>query len=360
MAAPSAAANVNYPLLSAGCRLLISVFLLLPGAFDYSSPSRGGPVKLDRAVVVGVGENATDLVMRVKVFPAPGGKERIEAVTRLAGGSVATALVACRRLGLRARYVSSVGGDEAGRFQLASLRREKIDLRYFRRVPEAGSRISHIILDVTTGERVVLWERDPRLNLKPDDIPPQVMEGAAAVHLDASDLAASLRVARLARRRQIPVLADFDTVAPGIDRLIPLVDYLIASSDFIAPATRERDPFRALERLADESRGRLVGVTLGRDGALVYSEGRFLYSPGFHIEAVDTTGAGDVFHGAFVYALVRGWPLKVSLEFSNAMAALNSTKLGARGGIASESGARRLMARADRNVNRDYANRIIG
>jgi sulfofructose kinase len=272
---------------------------------------------------------------------------------------VATALVACRRLGLRVRYLSSVGEDEAGRFQFASLRREKLDLSYFRRVRGAHSRVSHIVLDATTGERVVLWERDPRLDLRPADMPPQVLEGAQAVHLDASDLAASIRLARLARRRRIPVLADLDTVSPGLERLIPLIDYLIASSDFIAPATRERDPFRALERLAGESCGRLVGVTLGRDGALVYFEGRFHYSPGFRIEAVDTTGAGDVFHGAFVYALVRGWSLKESLEFSNAMAALNSTKLGARGGIASEAAARKLMARGRRNVNRDYLSRSI-
>ena len=78
------------------------------------------------------------------------------------------------------------------------------------------------------------------------------------------------------------------------------------------------------------------------------------YSPGFHIDAVDTTGAGDVFHGGFIYALVRGWSLKESLEFANAMAALNSMALGARGGIASEQKARKLMAHGTRNVNRDY------
>ena len=307
--------------------------------------------------VVGVGENATDIVMRVGVFPSPGGKERIDALTREAGGSVATALVACRRLGLRARYLGSVGDDENGRFQLASLRREKLDLTYFRKIRGARSRVSQIILDSTTGERVVLWERDPRLALEPASIRPEALAGAKAVHLDATDLRASLRTAALARKAGIPVVADLDAVFPGIERLLPLIDYLIASSDFIAPATGERDPFRALERMADESRARLVGVTLGRDGALVLSEGRFTYSPGFHIEPVDTTGAGDIFHGGFIYALVKSWNLKESLEFSNALAALNSTALGARGGIASESAARTLMARGKRNVNREYTGR---
>lgn len=305
--------------------------------------------------VVGVGENATDTVMRVKVFPSPGGKEKIEAISREAGGSVATALVTCRRLGLGARYLGSVGDDETGRFQTASLRREGIDLTYLRTARRARSRISQIILDTTTGERVVLWERDRRLSWNPADIPSAVVAGARALHLDATDIPASKRIARLARNAGIPVVADLDTVCPGIEGLLPLIDYLIASSDFIAPATGERDPFRALERLASLSKAHLVGVTLGRDGALVFSEGRFHYSPGFHIDPVDTTGAGDVFHGGFIYALVRGWNLKQSLEFANAMAALNSMALGARGGIASAQKARKLMARGERNVNRDYA-----
>jgi sulfofructose kinase len=305
--------------------------------------------------VVGVGENATDTVMRVKVFPSPGGKEKIQAITREAGGSVATALVTCRRLGLGVRYLGSVGDDETGSFQTASLRREGIDLSHLRTARGARSRISQIILDTTTGERVVLWERDPRLALNPATISSEVVAGARAIHLDATDLPACRRVARLARKASIPVVADLDFVFRGIESLLPLIDYLIASSDFIAPATGERDPFRALERLADATKGRLVGVTLGRDGALVFSEGRFHYSPGFHIDAVDTTGAGDVFHGGFIYALVRSWGLKDSLEFANAMAALNSMALGARGGIAPEQKARKLMARGERNINRDYA-----
>lgn len=313
-----------------------------------------------KADVVGIGENATDIVMRLGAFPAPGTKVKVESLSRSAGGSVATALVACRRLGLRARYLGSVGDDDAGCFQLASLRREKLDLRWLRTVRGARSRVSHIILDGATGERVVLWERDPRLALKPSDVRPEALEGARAVHLDASDLEASRRAASLAREAGIPVVADLDTVYPGIGRLLPLVDYLIVSSDFLVPATGERDPFPALRRLAHDSGARLVGVTLGADGALVLTEARFLYSPGFRIDAVDTTGAGDIFHGAFIYGLVAGWGLAATLDFSNAMAALNSMAFGARGGIASERVARKLMAQGQRNVNRDYAHRAMG
>jgi len=307
--------------------------------------------------VVGLGENATDIVMRLPSFPAPGGKQRIRDVLRLAGGSVASALVTCRRLGLRVRYLGAVGSDDNGRFQLASLRAERLDLTYLRRAERAHSRVSHIAIDESTGERTIFWERDPRLDFPPRGVTPEMLNGAGVLHLDSTDLRAALAAARLARRAGITVVADLDTMTPGIDRLLAQLDYPIVSSEFLAPATGERDPFLALERLARDSGARLVGVTLGRDGALVLSAGRFLYSPGFHIEAVDTTGAGDIFHGAFIYGLVRRWELEDVLNFANAMAALNSTALGARGGIATERSARSLMERGRRNVNRDYVQR---
>jgi len=307
--------------------------------------------------VVGLGENATDIVMRLRSFPAPGGKQRIQDVVRLAGGSVASALVTCRRLGLSARYLGVVGGDDHGYFQAASLRAERLDLAYLRLARRARSRVSHIAIDESTGERTIFWERDRRLDFPAGAVTAEMLNGAGVLHLDSTDLRASLAAARLARRAGIAVVADLDTMAQGIDRLLPLLDYPIVSSEFLAPATGERDPFRALERLARDSGAQLVGVTLGRDGALVLTAGRFVYSPGFQIEAVDTTGAGDIFHGAFIYGLVRRWKLEETLGFSNAMAALNSTALGARGGIASERAARRLIARGRRNVNRDYAHR---
>jgi sugar/nucleoside kinase (ribokinase family) len=106
--------------------------------------------------------------------------------------------------------------------------------------------------------------------------------------------------------------------------------------------------------MAREYRMWAPGMTLGRDGALVYSGGRFHYSPGFVVETVDTTGAGDVFHGAFVYGLLAGWDIDRILDFSNALAALNCTALGARGAIKTQAEAERLMASGSRQVNRAY------
>ena len=130
--------------------------------------------------------------------------------------------------------------------------------------------------------------------------------------------------------------------------MLPNVDYLVASSEFPARWTGETDPFRALETLQDEYGMSVAAMTLGAHGSLALVEGKFVYSPAFVVNCVDTTGAGDVFHGAFCYAVLQGMPMREALEFSNAMAALNCTALGARGGICGLEEVRALMARAER------------
>jgi sulfofructose kinase len=151
------------------------------------------------------------------------------------------------------------------------------------------------------------------------------------------------------------VTVDVDTIYHGFDRVLGSIDYLVASSEFPGQWTSERDPFRALELIQGEYGMRVAAMTLGAHGALARAEGRFVYSPAFVVNCLDTTGAGDVFHGAFCYAVLQGMSLAETLEFSNAMAALNCTQVGARGGIASAGEARALMERAERRSNRDFA-----
>jgi sugar/nucleoside kinase (ribokinase family) len=307
-----------------------------------------------RIDVVGLGLNATDTVIIVREFPALGGKERVASVSRQAGGQVATALVTCQRLGLRARYIGKVGDDDGGKFQLASLKREGLDLRYTSVVRDTPNQLAYIIVDQATGERTVFWDRDRRLAVTAAEITPAALRGAKALLLDGCDVEACARAARWARDWGILVAADLDTVYKKVEKLFPYLDYLVASANFLPAVTGDNDPFRILEYMALEYGIRAPGMTLGRDGALVFWEGKFHYSPGFVVETQDTTGAGDIFHGAFVYGLVGGWEMPRILDFSNAMAGLNCTKLGARGGIASRAEAERLVARGSRHVNPAY------
>lgn len=304
--------------------------------------------------IVGIGLNATDTVLMVREYPPLGGKERVVSLSQLAGGQIATALVACQRLGLKTRYVGKVGDDEGGRFQLKSLRKEGIDVQYTQTSPSTPNQFGIIIVDQATGERTVYWDRDERLALAPEELKREAITTARVLHIDGCDAAACAKAARWARKAGIPVIADLDTVYKKVEQIFPLIDYLIASANFLPAVTGHNDPIRVLEYMASEYKIHAPGMTLGRDGALVFSGGRFFYSPGFVVETVDTTGAGDIFHGAFAYGLLQGWEMERILDFSNAMAGLNCTRVGARGGIATVAEAEKLMVAGTRHRNKDY------
>jgi len=307
--------------------------------------------------VVGVGLNATDTLILLQRFPAYAGKVPFEEEILSPGGQVASALVACARLGLRVKYVGTVGDDERGQIQLESLRREGVDLSHVEVRGGCPNQSAYILIDRSTGERTVLWRRPECLRLDPSFIEPEMITSARLLHIDGHDTPAVERAARIARQAGIPVTVDVDTVYHGFDRVLPYVDYLIASSEFPGNWTSEADPFKALALLQDEYGMRVAAMTLGAYGALARAEGKFIYSPAFVVNCVDTTGAGDVFHGAFCYAVLEGMPVREALDFSNALAALNCMAVGARGGIRSRSEAQALMRRAERREHADFASR---
>src|SRR5580658_339143 len=190
------------------------------------------------------------------------------------------------------------------------------------------------------------------------EITPDQILCARLLHIDGHDTPAVAHAARIAHGAGIPVTVDVDTIYHGFDRVLPHVDYLIASSEFPAQWTNERDPLRALELIQREYGMRVAAMTLGAHGALALENGRFLYSPAFVVNCVDTTGAGDVFHGAFCYSVLQGMRLADALDFSNAMAAINCTAMGARGGICGLEEVRALMQQAPRRSHPDMQGRI--
>jgi sulfofructose kinase len=270
------------------------------------------------------------------------------------GGQITGALVTCATLGLRAKYIGTLGDDERGVVQLESLRASGVNLDDLEIRANCPNQSAYILIDQTTGERTVLWHRDDCLRISPDSITREKIVCARLLHIDGHDTPAVSRAAEIARRHQIPVSADVDTIYPGFERVLPNVDHLVAGSEFPSRWTGEADPYRALAMLQDEYGMRVAAMTLGAAGSLARVEGRFVYSPGFIVECIDTTGAGDVFHGAFCYALIESMPVREALEFSNAMAALNCTALGARGHIASLAEAEAFARSAERRVNLDF------
>ena len=307
--------------------------------------------------VLGIGLNATDTVIKVPHFPAYGGKVPFHGEFISVGGQVASAVVACAKLGLRSKYIGAVGDDERGRLQLESLREAGINIDHVRQRANCGTQSAFIVIDESTGERTVFWSRPEGLRITPEEITPDQITCARMVHLDGHDTPAMEHAARIARLHGIPVTMDVDTVYKGFDRVLSLVDYLIASSEFPGRWTGIDDPFEALSTIRARFGMKMAGMTLGAHGALVLNENGFAYSPAFVVNCIDTTGAGDVFHGAFCYAVLQQMPIAEALDFANAMAALNCTAAGARGGIATIEQARKLMARGDRRSQPEIAGR---
>ncbi|MGH9720869.1 MAG: carbohydrate kinase family protein, partial [Bryobacteraceae bacterium] len=266
-------------------------------------------------------------------------------------------MVACARLGLRTKYIGTLGDDERGRIQMQSLLTSGINLDHVHVRQGCPNQSAYIIIDRTTGERTVLWRRDDCLRVSPDEIAPEQITCARLLHIDGHDTPAVEHAARIARQAGIPVTVDVDTIYHGFDRVLPHVDYLIASSEFPIQWTSHRDPFRALEMIQQEYKMRVAAMTLGAYGALALENGRFVYSPAFIVNCVDTTGAGDVFHGAFCYGVLQGMEMREALDLSNALAALNCTAIGARGGIKGLDDAKALMARAERRSHPEFETR---
>lgn len=282
--------------------------------------------------VAGMGLNAVDHICVVPRFPRYEEKLRMDDFTRTVGGQVASALVACARWGLKAKYIGKVGGDEMGDFSLASLKAEGIDLTDVRRIEGAMNQFAFILVDASTGERTIIWRRDDRLRMLPEEVSEDMVRQGRFLLVDGHDAPAAARAARLAKEAGVKVIVDAETIKDGTRQLVEASHYVVCSKDFPAALTGQASLEAALAKIRQSGPGCVVS-TLGRDGAIGLCGEGMVRSPGFKVACIDSTGAGDVFHGAFIYGLVMGWGTERILEFSNAAAALNCTMIGARGGI---------------------------
>jgi sulfofructose kinase len=303
-----------------------------------STVSIGGPGPVD---VVGVGLNATDTVIPLKQFPAAGSKVEFQTSTILPGGQVATTMVACQSWGMRTRYVGKVGEDEAARLHRNEFARLGVEAQLVT-VPGGISPQSLILVD-GTGERTVLCRRDEALCLQPHELSRDWVVQARALHLDGHDTAAATLAAVWAREAGIPVIADLDEIYPEVDALLEKIDYLIVSRDFPCRLMQTNNLEAALQSMQARYGSRLTAATLGQDGVVAWDGQQLHHSPAYQVPVVDTTGAGDIFHAGFIYALLQDWPLSQQLDFACAAAALNCTAVGARGAIAPVSAIEDLM-----------------
>ena len=290
---------------------------------------RAGARELD---LLGIGQCSIDHVCTVEGLPPIGGKEAMLAYEVLPGGQVATALLAGARLGLRGAFIGSAGTDGDADVVLAPLAAAGIDLTGVRRVPGAATRLATILVDRGSGERTVLWYRDPRLRLRLDDVPHERIARTRCVLLDGDDPEVSAYAARIAREAGVPVVVDVDALGPGVETLLGLADFPVVSRGLAEALGGAQGLRGGLARLAAGG-ARLAVATLGAHGCLARLGDRELASPAFAIAPRDTTGAGDVFHAAFVWGLLEGLEPDALLRAANAAAAISCRALGAQGGL---------------------------
>lgn len=286
--------------------------------------------------VIGIGANSVDFVYRLPTYPRPDSpfaKIPIKEHRISCGGQVATALATCTAMGLRTAYIGTIGSDEHGARMRHELRRRGIDTSYTVS-REAPNPLAVILIDDREGERVVLWHRDERAALNANDINLGAITLARLVHVDDVDLEASVEAAHRARAAGKPVTSDIERTTDDVRALIDAVTIPIFAEHVPTALTGETDLSRALERLR-RSHHTMLGVTRGARGALLLAGQELLWEPGVAVNTVDTTGAGDIFRGAFIVALLRGNQPRDILRFANMAAGISCTRIGAMSSIPS-------------------------
>ena len=287
--------------------------------------------------IVGLGLATLDILVRMDELPTWERGQRLQAVRFAGGGPVATALVAAARLGARVGYVGTAGEDEVAELKIRSLTQEGVDTNQVvvRRGPER--QVILVCVQARTGERVFCGleacHEDP---ITASELDHAYITGAEFLHLDGTHSEAALQAAQWMHEAGKNVVLDAakTTAAPRhyTAELFQYVDYLICGSGYAPAVTGETDIWAAGEAML-ELGPRVVVQTEGTQGSYTVTADDRFHTPAFEVDVVDTTGAGDVFHGAYIVGLLKGWELRRVAAFASAVSALKCTQLGGRAGI---------------------------
>lgn len=286
---------------------------------------------IDRVTVAGAGICCLDYIITAPRVEW-GGAGRVVDFFIQGGGLVGTAMVACARLGARCELFSMLGDDAVADEVTAEFAREGIETGRIARIRGGRSPLSFVHVDAASGERTIFHRPGENLTWDPRaDLSAIAHCGAILIDDCYPDMSATC--ALFAREHSVPVIGDM-IPRPENAELLRLVDILIAPRHFVAGTPHPDDPVAALDHILRLGPATAL-ITLGADG-LVYADasgrGRL---DAFKVDVVDTTGAGDTFHGAYAYGVARGWETARCAQFASAVAAIKCTRPGGRTGLPS-------------------------
>jgi ribokinase len=282
--------------------------------------------------VYGLGQCCLDYIGKVETYPPPDVKCEFTDMVIQGGGPVATALVALARWGVSCAFAGVLGDDLFGIMIKASLDEEGIDTGGVLLREGFDSQFAFIVAEPGTGRRTIFWRRPTGPPPSPDEINCHIIRQAEILHTDGLFPEASLAACKAAKEAGVQVVVDAGSFRAGMLDIARMSDYFLASETFAEAIAGAGKPLDACYRLA-ELGPRVVGVTLGPNGYVALDGDRIIERPAYSVEAVDTTGCGDVFHAGFIYGLVQKWVVDKSLDFAAWAAAMVSLKLGGRSGI---------------------------
>ena len=308
-----------------------------------------------RIDILGLGAVAVDDFIYVEAYPPPDAKTRVLRRERYCGGLTAIASVAAARLGARCAYAGVLGHDELSCFAAEFLKREKIDLSCMKRITSARPICSNIVVDERRGTRNIFFDVEHAAGA-PMDVPASLIGSCRVLLIDHLGVPGMIRAARLARRASVPTVGDFESDDhPRFRELLALADHLIVSQGFARKLTGKWSPDEAVRALAGAGH-EVVVVTCGDKGYWYSNRGMPApkHQRAFKVKAVDTTGCGDVFHGAYAFGLARNLPLEERLELASAAAALKAGTGAGPDGIPSFQMVRRFLRLPTFNENQEH------
>ncbi len=288
---------------------------------------------LEDIQVIGLGQACLDYLGRVMFFPREDDKIELVDIHTQCGGPASTALVTLARLGIRTSFLGSISDDPFGHEILQGLERERVDFRFLKIKPGYTSQFAFIAITKKTGKRTIFWHRGSVPHLKPGDVNLRPFSKAKILHIDSLMIEACKEAALQAKSMGLKVVMDAGTMWEGSRELAALVDVLIASERFAEPlAGTGASPEEAIEALYQLGPKDVV-ITLGSRGSIGKYGEDIIFQKAFPVNAVDTTGAGDVYHGAYIYGLLQGWNMPDCMRFASAVSAIKCKQIGARKGI---------------------------
>ena len=282
--------------------------------------------------VVGLGQCCIDYLGVVEQYPDVNAKEEVNNLTVQGGGPVATAMVTLSRLGTSTTFIGKISNDYFGSLIKDSLTSAFVNIDHIVIEKDKRSQFAFIVIEKETGKRTVLWSRATVAPLRSEEVNRGVINTAKVLLLDGLMKDASMAAAEYAREAGVTIVVDAGSMREGALALANLSDYFIASEDFARQFSHANDPKVAAMELLDQG-AKTVIITLGEKGSICATPESHFYQPAFKINAVDTTGCGDVFHGAFIFGLLQKWELYETIRFASATAALKCREIGGRTAI---------------------------